>query len=358
MKPSFRSSFSHTGGFLFAGAIWITALLPAVMPCGAQEPAAAKETAGEQEPSRAEVEQYTGELRELISRKEENMTSLINEIRAHDKAIQAAVSKVLSLLSGAADSQRTGTRVARLKADTIAGLERAAKAYAQKRNQIAAQLREADNAYTRADLFKVRGVLDDSIGKMVDAAVGLAVSMETDEGHEKYIQGANVIVGRRGFGVHETLRNPDYGHNKREAAVSDGVRKNLSTALTESRKRLTEDLRRAGEALAEPGLTEDKKAQLSQEKERLSALLAERAGQQDDLGAAASSTAGTAGIENTKAFSSMEDIIQETAAEARRHFNRLLAAYQDLSGESARLGALKAKLDFSENWLQSHPAGK
>lgn len=344
-------------GVCLSSALLLTSQVPEAR---AQAPAATAETAKDPEPSRPEVEQYVKELKELISRKEENVTGLVNEIGVHDQAIQEAVKKVLSLLTGAEDSQRTHTRVARLKADTVAGLEKAAKTYAAKRNQIAAQLKASGNPYTRDDLFKVRGVMDERVGKLVDAAVELAAGMETDEGHEKYIQGSNVVVGRGGIGVHEILKNPEYDHNKREAKVTEGVRKNLTAALAESRKRLGEDLRRVEASLAEPGLTEEKKAQLTQEKDRLAALISERSGQQEQLDSDSGSAAAAGAVEvaNAKEFSNIEDIIKETAAGARRHFARLLTAYQDLSEESVRLGALKAKLDFSEKWLESHPAGK
>lgn len=337
----------------------------------AQAPAAAaaSATATEAEPSRAEVEQYVKELRELIDKKEQNATTLINQIRGHDKAIQDGVSKILSLLSDTEDSVRTRTKVAKLKADTVAGLVRAAKTYAQKRNEIAAQLGDATNPYTRDDLFKVRGALDDRIGKMVDAAVGLALTMETDEGNEKYIKGPNVVFGSGGLGVQETYRNPEYDHKKNEGKVQAKIAEGLTGGLEASIKRLKIEEAQAVEALKTPGLTDERKKEIAAEKDRLTQLIAERAAQLQQIragaedGASVSASSGTATsggeakvVENAKQFASIEEIVQVTAAGARQQFSRLLTAYQDLSAERVSLADLKVKLDKSEEWLKTHPA--
>jgi hypothetical protein len=343
-----------------ASALWT----PSV--ASAQAPAAA---AADAEPSRAEVEQYVKELRELIDKKEQNATTLINQIRGHDKAIQDGVSKILSLLSDAEDSTRTRTKVAKLKADTVAGLVRAAKTYAQKRNEIAAQLGDTTNPYTRDDLFKVRGALDDRIGKMVDAAVGLALTMETDEGNEKYIKGPNVVTGRHGIGVQETYRNPEYDQKKREGALQTKISEGLTAGLEASIKRLQTEEAQAAEALKAPGLTDERKAEITAEKERTAQLITERTAQLQQIKAGAadggSSSAGAAAgsgdakvVENAKQFASIEEIVQVTAAGARQQFARLLTAYQDLSGERLSLADLKLKLDKSEEWLKTHPAAK
>ncbi|RYD35424.1 MAG: hypothetical protein EOP86_08535 [Verrucomicrobiaceae bacterium] len=341
---------------------------PAWMPAGAMAQAqtragAAVPAATDDETSRAEVEQYVKELNGLITKKEENATSLINQIRAGDKAIQDAVTKILSLLKEAEDSARTRTKVAKLKADTVANLGRAAQAYARKRNEIAAQLSTATNPYTREDLFKARGAFDERISQWVDAAVGLALSMETDEGNEKYIKGPNVVTGRYGIGVQETHRNPDYDQKKREGGVRSKLTESLGDGLEASRKRLVEEERRAAGALQEQGLTEERKNEIAAERERLAALIAERTAQlqqvRDGEAEGASAAQGENGsqvVENAKQFASLEEIVQVTAAGARKQFARILNDYQDLSTERASLAELKSKLDKAEEWLKTHPA--
>ena len=125
------------------------------------------------------------------------MTRLVNEITALDQSIQAAVGKVLGILTEAKDSKETRTNVTKLKEETLAGLKRAAQAYAQKRSLIAEELRTTKNEYRREDLFTSRGQIDTRIDNMVDAMVKLALSMETDEGHERYVQDSSVSVGDR-----------------------------------------------------------------------------------------------------------------------------------------------------------------
>lgn len=354
------SSLSLSLALTCSSALWMPSLSLAQVPA-----AAAAQASNESDPSRAEVEQYVKELRELIEKKEQNATTLINQIRGHDKAIQDGVSKILSLLSDAEDSARTRTKVAQLKADTVAGLVRAAKTYAQKRNEIAAQLGDATNPYTKEDLFKDRGALDDRIGKMVDAAVGLALTMETDEGNEKYIKGPNVVTGRHGIGVQETYRNPEYDQKKREGALQTKISEGLTAGLEGSIKRLKIEEAQAAEALKASGLTDERKAEIAAEKDRLTQLIAERATQLQQIksgaedGAAASSGTETSGgkvVENTKQFASIEEIVQVTAAGARQQFARLLTAYQDLSAERVSMAGLKVKLDKSEEWLKSHSA--
>lgn len=338
---------------------------PVWMPAGAvaQEQTRAGAAAAEDDASRAEIEQYVKELNGLIAKKEENATTLINQIRASDKSIQDDVTKILALLKDAEDSTRTRTKVAKLKADTVANLGRAAQAYARKRNEIAAQLGTATNPYTREDLFKARGAFDERISQWVDAAVGLALSMETDEGTEKYVSGPNVVFGSHGIGVQETHRNPDYNQKKREGEVRSKLTESLGDGLEASRKRLVEEERRAAAALQEQGLTEERKNEITAERDRLAALIAQRTAQlqqvkegQEAGAAAVKGDSGPKVVENAQQFASLEEIVQETAAGARRQFARLLAAYQDLSAERVALAGLKSKLDQAEEWLKTHPA--
>ncbi|MDB6134876.1 MAG: hypothetical protein JWM59_3119 [Verrucomicrobiales bacterium] len=368
MKPlSISSPFRKARCAALGLALACTA--PVWMPAGALAQAetqagAAVPSTTEDAPSRTEVEQYVKELSGLIAKKEENATNLINQIRAGDQAIQDAVSKILSLLTDAEDSTRTRTKVAKLKAETVAGLGQAAKTYAKKRNEIAAQLSTATNPYTKEDLFKARGAFDERIGQWVDAAVGLALSMETDEGNEKYIKGPNVVFGRHGIGVQETRRNPDYDQKKREGGVRNKVTEALDASLETSRKRLVEEERRVAGALQEPGLTEERKKEIAAERDRLAALIAERTTQlqqvrnsrNEDAPAVKDGSAPPKVVENAAQFASIEEIIHMTAAGARQQFARLLNAYQDFSTERASLAQLKTKLNHAEEWLKAHPA--
>jgi hypothetical protein len=187
------------------------------------------------------------------------------------------VQKVPGILTAAKDSKETRTKVTKLKEETLAGLKRAAQAYAQKRSLIAEELRTTKNEYRRGDLFTSRGQIDTRIDNMVEAMVKLALSMETDEGHERYIQDSSVPVGGRwGVVVPTTKRNPDYDQNKRQAAQTEKVTNELDKAFDPSLQQLDAQDRGIVAKLAAPAVSEADKTRLLAELERIKTIREER----------------------------------------------------------------------------------
>lgn len=307
-------------------------------------------------PSRPVVEKYVGELKDLIGAREKSVTRLVNEITAQDQSIQAAVEKVLQILTASKDSVETRSKVTQMKEETLAALKRAAQAYAQKRSAIAAELGTTKNEYRREDLFASRGQIDTRIDKMVDAMLKLALSMETDEGHEKYIQDSSVMVGRGGISVPTVRRNPEYDKNKRQAEKAEKAATELDKALASSLQRLDTQEREVAAKLAKPGTSEDEKNRLGAEIERIQAIREERLQQQSLL---ESGTRGGLQTElDRKDVMQTEELVESITAGARRDFTRMMAAFNELRTERQALATLKAKLDHAEKWLEANPAAK
>ena len=320
-------------------------------------PPAKTESAPAPQPSRAAVEKYVTELKAIIATREKSVTRLVNDITAQDQSIQAAVDRVLQILTSSKDSTDTRTNVTKLKEETMAALKRAAQAYAQKRSLIAEELRTTKNEYRQEDLFNSRGQIDTRIDKMVDAMVQLALSMETDEGHERYIQDSSVSVGGRyGIAVPTTRRNPEYDQNKRQTAKTDKVAVEMDKAFKSSLQRLETQFRDLSTKLAMPGLTEEQKARLTAEIERLKAIHEERLQQQALLEGDSRQWIQTE--LDRKEFAQTDEIVDSITAGARRDFTRMMAAFNELRTERQALAALKAKLDHAVNWLETHKDAK
>jgi hypothetical protein len=332
--------------------------LPAAVPVRAQSPAPTPAAPAAAEPTRAPVEKYVPELKSYLDSRETSMTRRVNEITALDQPIQAPVQKVPGILTAAKDSKETRTKVTKLKEETLAGLKRAAQAYAQKRSQIAEELRTTKNDYRRGDLFTSRGQIDTRIDNMVDAMVKLALSMETDEGHERYLQDSSVPVGGR-WGVvvvPTTKRNPDYDQNKRQAAQTEKVTNELDKAFDPSLQRLDAQDRGIVAKPASPAVSEADKTRLLAELERIKTIREERLRQRTLL-----DSGGGEGMQtgfDHKEFMETGELVENITSGARRDFTRMMAAFNELRTERQALATLKAKLDHAEQWLESHPAFK
>jgi hypothetical protein len=320
-------------------------------------PPAAADTAPAQ-PTRASVEKYVTELRAYIATREASVTRLINEITAQDKAIQSAVDQILKILTASKDSVETKSRVTQLKQDTMAALKKAIQAYAQKRSLIAEELQTVKNNYRREDLFNSRGQIDERIDKMVNAMLQLALSMETDEGHERYIQDSSVMVGggRYGISVPTTRRNPEYDQNKKQTARTDKVAGEIDKALQSSLSRLETQERDLVAKLAKPGLSEEEKNRLGAEVQRVQAIRAERLEQQALIEEGA--TPGLQAELGRKDYTETEELVESITAGARRDFKRMMATFNEVRAERQALAHLKARLDYSNKWLETNKDAK
>jgi hypothetical protein len=325
-------------------------------PPAKKESAAAPAPAAE--PSRAAVEKFVTDLKALIASREKSVTRLINEITAQDQAIQEAVEKVLQILTTAKDSVETRSKVTQMKQETMAALKRAAQAYAQKRALIAEELRATKNEYRREDLFDSRGQIDTRIDKMVDAMLKLALSMETDEGHERYIQDSSGVMvgGRYGIAVPTTKRNPEFDQNKRQVAKTEKVSGEIGKAFDLSLKRLDTQEQDLAAKLAKPGISEEEKERLGAEILRIQAIREERL-QQQALFASGPHSEAQSELDRKGAIET-EEIVEGITAGARRDFTRMMAAFNELKTERQALATLKAKLDHAVKWLETHPDAK
>ncbi len=307
-------------------------------------------------PPRATVERYVEDLKGVIAKREESVTLLVNQIAAQDSAIKLAMNRILAILTASKDSLATNTNVARLKEEALAGLKRSAEAYAQKRALATEELRTESNPYRREDLFTSRGQFDQRINNLINAAVQLALSMDTDEGHERYIKDSSVMVGPAGILVPSIKRNPEYDHNKRQVAHTDKVKDEIAKALEASMQRLDVENRSLIEKLKQPNLPDEERKRLNTERDRIASLQEYRRQQKLQLETAAPAVNPVP--LDRKEFGKTEEIVESIAAGARRDFQRMMAAYHELRTEQQALAGLKAKLDHAEEWLQKHPDAK
>jgi hypothetical protein len=182
------------------------------------------------------------------------------------------------------------------------------------------------------------------------------MSMEVDEGHERYVTDSSVMLGFGGVVVPSVHRNPEYDQNKRQAARTDKVFVELDKVLASSERRLEIQERDLATKLAKPGISEEEKNRLGAEIQRVQAIRAERSRQRSMIDEGP--MPGPQTELGRKEAMRTEELIENIAAGARRDFNRMMSTFHELRAERQTLAALKAKLDHAEKWLETHPAAK
>lgn len=327
---------------LFGCFLWATGPASAQ----AENPAAAE---AKTEPTLDEVTRYANQLRTRIDSRQDRATAMVNDLVALDKSIQSNVDGILSTLKGMTDSNDSRTRVARTKRDVMERLGKAAEAYTRLRAELEEQLRRDGNAYRREELFRERGIFDDRIDRMIQGAVGVALSMDTHEEHDKYI----VEAGDSGWGWDTVYRdNPAYEQNRRAARRTDAAVRDLGAGLEKAMQRLDLKIRETQQALLAPGTDAAKKAALETELKRLQSLRAQRADQEAAL-YTYNNTPATTPVALDEALRS-EKWIESVAQETRRDFNQMIARYRELRVERDAIAELRGRLDQAEAWLKSH----
>ncbi len=307
-----------------------------------------------QEPTKAQVEDYGSQLTERLEGRMQRATDLVNEIVKLDKSIQQGISKILGLIGGMTDSNESKTRVARTKRDLIERMKKGIEVYARARATLEEQMRTSANPYTRQDLFKERGVMDDRIDKMVDGVVALAATMDTHEDHDKYIVEAG---DSDWWGTDVVYRdNPEFEQNRRASRQTDAAVKEISETLEKAVDRLDRRVRQIDEELRTTNPAPDKKAALEAERKRTEALRLERANQESML-----YTRGSTASAQPKQKPGLDEAIRTEkfidliVADVRRDFTQMVARYRELRAERDAIANLRARLDQCEEWLKKNP---
>jgi len=307
-----------------------------------------------QEPTKAQVEDYSSRLTERLEGRMQRATDLVNEIVKLDKSIQQGMSQILGMVGGMTDSNESKTRIARTKRDLIERMKKAIEVYARARASLEEQMRTSANPYTKQDLFKERGVMDDRIDKMVDRVVALAATMDTHEDHDKYIVEA---VDNDWWGTSAVYRdNPEFEQNRRATRQTDAAVKEISEKLEKAVDRLEQRVRQIDEQLRAPGLAPDRKAALEAERKRAEALRLERANEESML-----YTRGTTDSAQPKQKPGLDEairtekLIESVVADVRRDFTQMIARYRELRAERNAIADLRARLDQCAEWLKKNP---
>ncbi|MFM7182713.1 MAG: hypothetical protein ACKO2G_14780 [Verrucomicrobiales bacterium] len=300
------------------------------------------------EPTVEEVTRYVGQITDRIGKRKERATAMVNEIVALDKSIQGNVDQILKTLGGMTDSNDSRTRVARTKRDMIERLGKAAQYYARLRADLEEQLRHSDNPFRKEDLFKEREAFDERIDKMIQGAVGLALSMDTHEDHDKYI----VESGGSDWGWDTNYRdNPEFEQNRRAARQTDSTVRALGEAFDKATGRLDLKIKEMQQSLRATDLDAEKRKAMETELTRLQVLREQRAAQEAALYTHHDSPA-TSDVGLNEAVRS-EKWVESIAQEARRDFNQMIARYRELRVERDTIADLRKRLDHAEGWLKA-----
>lgn len=301
------------------------------------------------EPTTAETQAYVTNLSVAITRQEAKVQALVNDIVNTDQAIQETASQIMTILTPMKDSEKSGTRVAALKQETLDRMFAAVQQYAKRRAEFSEVLRVGAEGVSRDRLFKAQSGFDARIDKMVDEMLGLALSMETDQGHERY------RVKSTGWGWTEET-NPAYTHNQRTRAKTREARTEISKALEESIGRLQRQADGLVEELRRGEGSDEDRAKTEADLARVQRLLDEREAQAELLDAAEAPEAKRA-VSREQAGKT-EELVEELFTQARGDFQRMLSRYAEFKTQVRTLASMRRRLaEVRERLAKSAPAG-
>ena len=354
MKVKSRFSFSAVSAL----PVVLLASLASTVPMRAQEAApkaaAPEENTAPAEPTVDEVKEFLVRIDALIASREERATRLLNDMKANDKRIEDGIKSLTAMLASSTDSQQSKTRVARLKKEFIEGLGKAAEAYARKRAEVEEAMRNEPNAYTRADLFKARGAIDERINNRVQEIVDLATTFDEHKDLEKYR-----YLGTSGdwnSGWNEVWEdNPEYEQNRRAARQGNQVSKNIGKELDEANDRLSRRVAALRESLnSGKKLSDQERANLSEELERTEKILRTREEQRHKL-ISGRDPAPTKPISLQQAMA-LDTHIETAASDLRQDFVALFRTFSDWKTVRGQLGDCLARRDRAAKWLENKSA--
>ncbi len=273
-------------------------------------------------------------LKVQLDAREKRADLLLDELRAMDNRIEATVDKILETLRMIGDSKDSRTKVARLKEQTIAGLQKNITFYQQRRAQLQEEMRRPALHLTTEEKQRAIAKFDARIEKRVRQIIEMTASLPTHKDYERY-----KTVDGGWYGPNYVV-NEDYKQNKRLTAHTNAQREAILKGLKQSLDRIDRQIRSLQSQLA-TATTEAHRKVLTEEIARYEALLKTRRAQVVEVN--------TAYETPTKPLSGKEaqdlDMSLRKAVDSlRRDFATLFQRYSAYLVERSNVNASKAAL--------------
>jgi hypothetical protein len=176
-------------------------------------------------------------LKAQLDAREKRAALLLDELRGSDDRIEATVDRVIDALRLIGDSKDSRTQMARLKVQTIDGLQKNIAFYQQKRAALQEELRRPTLHLTPEEKQRAIAKFDARIEKRVQQILALTKSLPTHKDYERY-----TAVDGGDWGS-TFIQNEDYKQNKRLTAHTNAQRTEVVEELQNSVDRLDRQIR-------------------------------------------------------------------------------------------------------------------
>ena len=273
-----------------------------------------------------------------LSAREKRAALFRDELKALDARIEARVDSLLGALRAIADSKDSGSKVARMKEQTIKSLHGNIGYYQNKRSALQAELHRPTLNLTEEQKRRGIAVFDARIEKRIAQILEIQKSLPTHKDYARY-----KATGSNYYGTTYAL-NDDHLQNQRVTTVTNRQRREIEEELRKSIARLEQNNRSLkAQISAAPAAAQAKV--LSAEIAKNDALIAER--RKQIAAALLPDETQTRKIGQREALD-LDKALSTSVAELRRDFNTLFAHYNALILELSAINTTRAAIAASK----------
>lgn len=298
--------------------------LIATLPIQAQAPVAA--------PTAQEFK-----LRVAVGQKRADL--LRDEIKQIDSRIESRLDVIVDTLDSISDTKNSGTKVARMKEDTMKRLGKTIQYYDQKRAALREDLRRPTTRLTEEEKRRIISVFDARIEKRAKQILALNKSMPTSKDYERYNSTGSNWDGP----TYE--RNKDFEQNRKMTSHTNTQRDALVKQLDSSIARLERQsatLRtKLSTSTAQSTYSAEQLKSLNEEIAKNDALIAER--RQQKLEVLKATSVDQRGVALKEAMD-LDKAMKKAIEDLRRDFTTLFQRYNSFVAELSALHATEAAL--------------
>ncbi len=268
-----------------------------------------------------------------VAAKEKRTDLLRTEIKATDARIEARVDSIVNALTLVGDSKDSTTKVARMKAQTIAALKKNIAYYQTKRATLVQELRQPTLRLTAEQKQRGIDVFDARCEKRVAQILQIQKSLPTEKDYDRY-----KATGDNWAGTTYAL-NEDHTQNKKLSSVTNKQRDEISAGLRKSIERLDQQNR-----------TLKTKGAPAEEIASNEALIAERRKQ---LAVALAPVETPTRQVGGKEAADLDKALQTAIADLRGEFDSLFGGYNTLIKELSNLNQCQDALAAAKTKAKS-----
>jgi hypothetical protein len=274
-------------------------------------------------------------LKAQLDAREKRADLMLDELRASDDRIEATIDRVLEALRLIGDSKDSRTKVARLKEQTIDGLQKNLAYYQQKRAALQEEMRRPTLHLSAEDKQRAIAKFDARIEKRVQQVLALSKSLPTHKDYERY-----KAVDSGWYGTNYAP-NEDHKQNQRLTAHTNSQREEIVKELQRSIERTDRQTRTLQTQLAAATSGPHRKMLQDEIVKNQNLTKARRAQLAEALTAQGTVTRPV----SNKEAQDLDMALRRTIDSLRREFTTLFQRYSSYLTERSNVNAAKAALD-------------